>query len=116
MLLSARCGLTGYRWLYPSPSRKVSISSSLGGSSPKKWLNFLKLVVEPLRKGPLESLLALCEGEGWREGGGGREKRRGRGREGRKEKEGGRGEEEGEGRREGGEEGEGGREGGRRER
>ena len=68
MLLSARCGLTGYRWLYPSPSRKVSISSSLGGSSPKKWLNFLKLVVEPLRKGPLESLLALCEGEEW-EGG-----------------------------------------------
>ena len=98
MLLSARCGLTGYRWLYPSPSRKVSISSSLGGSSPKKWLNFLKLVLEPLRKGPLESLLALCEGEGWREGGrrgeggggrGGRRRRevgeRRRGREGGKE-------------------------------
>lgn len=85
MLLSAHCGLTGYRWLYPSPSRKVSISSRRGGSSPKKWLNFLKLLVDPLRKGPLESLLALCEGEGLREG----EERRRRGRV--VEREGGRG-------------------------
>ena len=45
---------TWVRWEYPSLSRKLSRSSSRGGSSPKKLLNLRKLETEPWRKGPWE--------------------------------------------------------------
>ena len=67
-LINSISQLTGSSSEYPRSSKKLFRFCTLGGSTPKKLLNFLKLVADPSRKGPgfwltLAAAILVVEGE-----------------------------------------------------